>query len=34
LFFPFFEKHPQFKWQERFLRDMKGNPWTLFEAKK
>jgi len=31
---PFFEKHPEFKWQEKFLRDMKGTPWTLFEAKK
>lgn len=31
---PFFEKHPEFKWQEKFLKDMKGNPWTLFEAKK
>ena len=31
---PFFEKHPEFKWQEKFLKDMKGNPWTLFAAKK
>ncbi len=31
---PFFEKHPEFKWQEKFLHDMKGNPWTLFAAKK
>ncbi|MDP2883689.1 MAG: hypothetical protein Q8P51_01530, partial [Ignavibacteria bacterium] len=31
---PFFEKHPEFKWQEAFLKDMKGNPWTLFEVKK
>jgi hypothetical protein len=31
---PFFEKHPEFAWQGKFLRDMKGNPWTLFEAKK
>lgn len=31
---PFFEKHPEYKWQSKFLRDMPGNPWTLFEAKK
>jgi hypothetical protein len=31
---PFFEKHPEYKWQEKFLKDMKGNPWTMFEAKK
>ncbi|MBM4161371.1 MAG: peptidase C45 [Ignavibacteria bacterium] len=31
---PFFEKHPEFKWQEKFLKDMKGQPWTLFEAKR
>ena len=31
---PFFEKHPEFRWQEKFLKDMKGNPWTLFAAKK
>jgi hypothetical protein len=31
---PFFEKHPEFKWQEKFLHDMKGNPWTLFAGKK
>jgi hypothetical protein len=31
---PFFERHPEFAWQGKFLRDMKGNPWTLFEAKK
>jgi hypothetical protein len=31
---PFFKKHPEFKWQEKFLVDMKGNPWTLFGAKK
>ncbi len=29
---PFFEKHPESKWQEKFLKDMKGQPWTLFEA--
>jgi hypothetical protein len=31
---PFFAKHPEYKWQEKFLKDMKGNPWTLFEGKK
>ena len=31
---PFFEKHPEFKWQEKFLKDMKGQPWTLFEVDK
>jgi hypothetical protein len=31
---PFFEKHPEFKWQEKFLHDMKGNPWTLFTVRK
>ena len=31
---PFFEKHPEFKWQERFLKDMKGQPWTQFESKR
>lgn len=30
----FFEKHPEFKWMGKFLKDMKANPWTLFEAKK
>ena len=31
---PFFEKHPEFKWQEAYLKDMKGQPWMLFTAKK
>lgn len=31
---PFFQLHPEFKWQARYLHDMKANPWTLFEAKK
>jgi hypothetical protein len=31
---PFFKQHPEFKWQEKFLIDMKGNPWTLFAAKR
>src|SRR3989338_2864965 len=30
---PFFELHPEFAWQGKFLRDMKGQPWTMFEAK-
>lgn len=30
----FFQKHPEYKWQEEFLRDMKSHPWTLFEAKR
>jgi hypothetical protein len=31
---PFFAKHPEYKWQETFLKDMKANPWALFEGKK
>jgi hypothetical protein len=31
---PFLEKHPEFKWQEGYLKDMIGKPWTLFAAKK
>jgi len=30
----FFEKHPEYQWQGKFLKDMKSNPWTLFEANK
>ena len=30
----FFEKHPEYRWQEKFLKDMKSHPWTLFKAKK
>jgi hypothetical protein len=30
----FVEKHPEWAWQIPYLRDMKANPWTLFEAKK
>ena len=30
----YFEKHPEFQWQDAFLRDMTSHPWTLFEAKK
>jgi hypothetical protein len=29
----FFKAHPEYQWQEPFLRDMKAHPWTLFEAK-
>ncbi|MBS1665332.1 MAG: peptidase C45 [Bacteroidetes bacterium] len=31
---PFFQLHPEFQWQAKYLHDMKSNPWTLFEAKK
>jgi hypothetical protein len=31
---PFFEKHPELNWRDKFLADIKGNPWTLFSAKK
>jgi hypothetical protein len=31
---PFFTAHPQFKWQAKYLHDMKSNPWTLFGARK
>jgi hypothetical protein len=30
----FFEKHPEYQWQGKFLKDMKSHPWTLFETKK
>jgi hypothetical protein len=30
----FFEEHPEYRWQEKFLKDMKSHPWTLFKAKK
>ena len=26
----FFENHPEYKWQEKYLKDMMANPWTLF----
>jgi len=26
--------HPEWAWQRPYLRDMKANPWTLFQAKK
>ncbi|PWT73817.1 MAG: peptidase C45 [Bacteroidetes bacterium] len=31
---PFFAKHPEHRWQAKYLHDMKAYPWTLFEAKK
>jgi hypothetical protein len=31
---PFVAAHPEFAWQIPFLRDMKANPWALFEGKK
>jgi len=30
---PFFQLHPEFNWQAKYLHDMRSNPWTLFEAK-
>jgi hypothetical protein len=30
---PYFAKHPEYKWQSAYLRDMKAYPWTLFSAK-
>jgi hypothetical protein len=31
---PFLAKHPEYRWQEGSLRDMKGHPWALFEGRK
>ncbi|MBI3652135.1 MAG: peptidase C45 [Acidobacteria bacterium] len=31
---PFLEKHPEYAWQAPLLRDIKANPWVMFEAKK
>ena len=28
----FLKAHPEYKWQEPYLKDMKSNPWTLFAA--
>ncbi|MDH4198628.1 MAG: phospholipase B family protein [Candidatus Aminicenantes bacterium] len=28
----FFKEHPEYAWQGKFLKDMKAQPWTLFEA--
>jgi hypothetical protein len=30
----FLAKHPEFEWQAPFLKDLKAQPWTLFEAKR
>jgi hypothetical protein len=29
---PFFKMHPQYKWESKYLRDMKAYPWTMFSA--
>ena len=29
----FLAAHPEFKWQSRFLKDLRAFPWTLFQAK-
>ena len=29
----FFEEHPEYQWQAKFLKDMRSFPWTLFGAK-
>jgi hypothetical protein len=29
----FLKEHPEFKWQGRYLKDMKSNRWTLFESR-
>jgi hypothetical protein len=31
---PFFQKHPEYNWQSKYLKNMIAYPWTLFEAKK
>lgn len=28
----FLDKHPEFAWQKPYLKDLKAQPWTLFEA--
>jgi len=30
---PFLEKHPEYAWQEPYLRDMKAGPWTMFQSR-
>jgi len=30
---PYAAAHPEFAWRLPYLRDMKGNPWTLFQGK-
>lgn len=29
----FYKAHPEYKWQAKYLQDMKAYPWTLFSAK-
>jgi len=31
---PFYQKHPEYAWQAKYLTGLKAWPWTLFEAKK
>jgi hypothetical protein len=31
---PFYQKHPEYAWQAKYLSGLKAYPWTLFEAKK
>lgn len=31
---PFLAAHPEYQWQEPYLRDMKAGPWTTFQAGK
>ena len=30
----FYKAHPEYQWQEKYLKDMKSYPWTLFEGSK
>jgi hypothetical protein len=30
---PFFAAHPEYKWQEKYLKIMKSYPWAIFQAK-
>jgi hypothetical protein len=30
----FLAKHPEYRWQKPYLRDLKARPWTLFEARR
>ncbi|HYM93575.1 MAG TPA: C45 family peptidase [Chitinophagaceae bacterium] len=30
----FFQQHPEYKWQSKYLNNLLAYPWTLFEAKK
>ena len=31
---PFLAKHPEYGWQKKYLKDMKGHDWALFEGQK